>query len=361
MLNNRISPFTRTPGIAGKAFIDTHCSEEIIANFESKDSYTYVYKIVGLRGSGKSVEYARVMEHFRMQENWKVYALSAGGNPLKTLIAMLAQESFIENQVHNTSTRRTGSVSAVAPLFSASISAETADSQKDNEHYYSEEASFKEMLVKAKKMGYHILIGIDDIAKTEDMVRFLSVLGTVLMEPDKDVRFICTGVSKNIEDFVRVPHLSFFVRNESILMKPLDVHAIAEKYRSLLGASREEAVALARFTKGYAYAYQVLGDVCYRSGKNILDTENEEAFDDIIAPQYDLIWNTLTEAEQELVNIIVHCESGSVKEVKEKMAKPSGFTSLRDRLFKKHLLMKEPRGSISVQLPRFKEYVDLWG
>lgn len=57
-MHDKISPFTQTPGIAGRALIETHFSDEIIANFESRDSYKYVYKIVGLRGSGKSVEYS---------------------------------------------------------------------------------------------------------------------------------------------------------------------------------------------------------------------------------------------------------------------------------------------------------------
>ena len=89
-------------------------------------------------------------------------------------------------------------------------------------------------------------------------------------------------------------------------------------------------------------------------GGKILDS-----FDDTMAPQYDLIWGTLTEAEKELVRIIV-TGSGSVKEIKEKMEKPSGFASLRDRLIKKHLLLAEQRGVVSIPLPRFREYVDLW-
>lgn len=55
------NPFTRTPGVAGAAFIDMHYADEIIVNFESDLSSKFVYKIVGLRGSGKSVEYRKVI------------------------------------------------------------------------------------------------------------------------------------------------------------------------------------------------------------------------------------------------------------------------------------------------------------
>ena len=330
-----VSPFTMTPGIAGNALIQTHFSDEIIMNFETDQSCKYVYKIVGLRGSGKSVEYSHVVNYFRKRDKWLAYALSAGGNPVQTLISEMLG-------------------------LSADAGINTSVNISENPKYYSDEAELKEMIKKAAKMGYHILIGIDDIAKTDEMIRFLSILGTILMEPEQNVRFICTGLSKNIEDFVNVPHLSFFVRNESIKMKPLEPHSMTQKYRQLLGISREDAINLARFTKGYAYGYQVLGELCFKNGKSVIDENLAEDFDDAIGPQYDLIWSTLTDAEQELVRIIVNLDSGSVAEIKDKMGKESGFASLRDRLLKKHVLISATRGSVEVPLPRFKEYVNTW-
>ena len=43
----KIDPFTRTPGIAGAAFIDMHYADTIIENFSSELSSKYIYKIVG--------------------------------------------------------------------------------------------------------------------------------------------------------------------------------------------------------------------------------------------------------------------------------------------------------------------------
>lgn len=39
---------------------------------------------------------------------------------------------------------------------------------------------------------------------------------------------------------------------------PLPINEIAYKYQLYLGVELEEAASLAKFTKGYAYAYQVL-------------------------------------------------------------------------------------------------------
>ncbi len=360
MKKNGISPFTMTPGIAGSALINTHFSDEIIMNFESDESSKYVYKIVGLRGSGKSVEYSLVMNHFRRRDKWLVYALSAGGNPVQTLISQLSKERFVNSKITTESFSATAKAGGKLAAISADAGINAAVNITENANYYSDETELKEMLNKANSKGYKVLIGIDDIAKTDEMVRFLSILGTILIEPNHNVRFICTGLSKNIEDFVSVPHLSFFVRNESIKMKPLDLHSIAQKYRQLLEVTREEAISLAQFTKGYAYAYQVLGEVCFKHAVSTIDEDVEDDFDDVIGAQYDLIWGTLTEAEQNLVRVIVNADSTSISEIKSKMDKESGFASLRDRLIKKHILISEARGTVEIPLPRFKEYINTW-
>ena len=72
MAANKTDPFTRTPGIAGKAYIDNGIAATIIHNFCSDDSSKYVYKITGLRGSGKSVEYGRVIRTLKNEKNWLV-------------------------------------------------------------------------------------------------------------------------------------------------------------------------------------------------------------------------------------------------------------------------------------------------
>ena len=47
-MEKRVDPFTRTPGIAGAAYIDTKIADEIIDNFTSDESSKYVYKITNI-------------------------------------------------------------------------------------------------------------------------------------------------------------------------------------------------------------------------------------------------------------------------------------------------------------------------
>lgn len=356
----KISPFTWTPGNAGKAFIDTHAIDEIIANFESKESAKYVYKIVGLRGSGKSVEYSMVMDYFNKKEKWLVYSLSAAGNPIKSLLASLSLEPFSDSDVVTTTLTTEGEISGKALIGEGAVSTSISKITTKNTEFYSDETALRTMIKRAKQSKVRILVGIDDIAKTDEMVQFLSVLGSIVLEKDNNVYLICTGLTKNIEDFTKEPHLSFFVRNESIEIEGLNLHDIAYEYQQLLDVSQAESIELAKFTKGYAFAYQVLGEIYYKKTKEDDWESLMSRFDKVIGTQYDLIWNSLTKTEQELVIIITQSETGKVSEIQEKMNNPKGFTSLRDRLIKKHVVSSVIRGYVSINLPRFKEYVELW-
>ena len=360
MMNSKISPFTRTPGVAGKAIIETHFSDEIINNFNSEDSYKYVYKIVGLRGSGKSVEYSLVMNHFRGEKKWLVYSLSAGGNPIQTLISELSRIDFINNKKVSQSIGGNIDASGNVGVLSAGVQAQGTINISENENYYSEEATLKGMLEKVSKEKYNVLVGVDDIAKTEEMAEFLSILGTLIMDPNINIRFICTGLTKNIEDFVNLPHLSFFARNESITMQALNLHSMSQKYRQLLGISHEDAAALSKFTKGYAYGYQVLGEICFNHQKYVIDEEIEAEFDETIGSQYDLIWTTMTQSEQDFIKIVTNTDTHAVADIKRAMSNTNSFNSLRDRLIKKHILVSPSYGCLEVPLPRFKEYVNIW-
>ena len=318
-----INPFTRTPGVAGAAFIDMHYADEIIENYESDLSSKYVYKIVGLRGSGKSVEYRKIINNFADRKGWLVYTLSAAGDPTGTLIAKLSREL--------------------------------------NSRYYSAEAELSDMIQKANDEGYRVLVGIDDIARTPDMSRFLSIWGTMLLDDKKHIYFVCTGLAKNIEDFADEPNLTFFKRSETVETGPLNKYEIARMYHELLGITDEESVKLAKFTSGYAYAYQVLGSLYYDKKKTDTFENVLSLFDRIMfSDSYDLIWKSLTAAEQELVKCIVSSETGKASDIKAQMRNPHSYDSLRLRIRNKHLINTEDRGYIKIELPRFREYVKIW-
>ncbi len=357
----KTNPFTRTPGVAGAALIDTHYADEIIRNFNSDLSSKYVYKIVGLRGSGKSVEYRKIINQLSGSDGWLVYTLSAASDPISTLISMLSRESFIDDRLHSTAVSAGGAAEAGGMILKRSTDLKITRTTEKNPNYYSAEAELSEMIQKANDKGYKVLVGIDDIAKTPDMIKFLSIWGAMLLDDKKKIYFVCTGLAKNIEDFTDEPNLTFFKRSDPVETGPLNKYEIALMYRKLLEVDEEESVRLAKFTCGYAYAYQVLGSLYF-------DKRNQDTLEDIIpefdkimfGDSYDLIWKSLTAAEQDLVRLIVSSPTGKASEIKTGMSHPQGYDSLRQRLRNKHLINTDERGYIRINLPRFREYVLLW-
>lgn len=353
------SPFTFTPGMAGDAYIDMHHADEIIQNLKDDKSEKYVYKILGLRGSGKSVVYSKIINAMKEEKKWLVYTLSTGGNPIHTLLSTISHEKFINEYEKSVSLKAEGGVESDIAFLKGSGSVSTEITLSPNSNYFSPEASLKEMISLASKKGYHILIGIDDIAKSKEMTAFLSLIGDMILDRSKNIYLICTGLSKNIEDFVSEPHLSFFVRGDKIDIKHLSLSQITYKYKELLRIPTDKAQEFARFTKGYAYAYQVLGELYYKRPDSEISSLIDE-FDSIIADQYEIIWSSLTDAEKELAKLIANSKTGKADEIKKQMKNPSSYAVLRSRLIKKHIISVSNRTIMTIDLPRIKEYLDMW-
>lgn len=173
---------------------------------------------------------------------------------------------------------------------------------------------------------------------------------------------MCTGLYQNIEEFSEDKNLTFLKRSDSVEIKSLNQHDTAYMYQKLLNLDEKEAVELSRFVKGYAYAYQVMGSLYFNKNddqtmENLIPSFRHIIFKD----SYDLIWKTLTEAEKNLVRIIVNTESMKVSDIKEKMENRNSYSVLRSRLENKHILSTSEWGKVRVDLPEFKEFVNLWG
>ena len=300
-------PFTRTPGVAGKAYIDNGVADEIIRNFRSEESAKYVYKITGLRGSGKSVEYGKIIRTLKEDKNWRVYPLSSSGDAVP------------------------------------------------------DEATLTKMVATANKKKYKVLVGVDDISKTAEMVKLLSMIGSMLLE-GLQIYLVVTGLSENIEDFSAEKNLTFFKRADEREIKELSRYDIAYMYEKLLKVEPAEARRIEALTNGYAYAYQVLGTLYFNKDKS-------ETLEDIIPDferimfkdSYDLIWRTLTNGEKEVVRCIYRSKDGSAAKIKELMEKPASYSVYRDRLINKHLVDGDERGYLKIRLPRFDKYIEIWG
>ena len=358
---SKTDPFTRTPGIAGKAYIDNGVADDIISNLCNEESSKYVYKITGLRGSGKSVEYSKIIKTMKEQKGWLVYTLSASGDAVETLIAKLSMEKFINSKSETTSLNSTTSVGGSALVLSGNETVSISKTSSDNDHFFSQEATLSKMMSEANKNKYKVLIGIDDIAKTPETVKLLSMIGAMLLEGIQ-VYLIVTGLSENIEDFSSEKNLSFFKRADSKEIKALNKYEISYMYEKLLGIDSAEARKIEALSQGYAYAYQVLGSLYFsKNPKDTLEDIIPEFEKIMFKDSYDLIWKSLTEAEKDLVRCICQTKNGKTEDIKSLMKNPGAYTVYRERLLNKHLVDGETRGYLKIRLPRFDKFIEIWG
>ena len=97
------NPFTTTYSkIPASSYIPTEQVEEILQNFTYEQPSESVYKITGVRGSGKTVLLASVeqkMESEEMKQNgWYVYRLSPARDMLRQLLSFLARDGIIKEK-----------------------------------------------------------------------------------------------------------------------------------------------------------------------------------------------------------------------------------------------------------------------
>ena len=99
--------------------------------------------------------------------------------------------------------------------------------------YYDDEVELDGFLDQAFDKGKRILVCIDDIARTDDVVAFCSVYAKYV-RAEKPIYFVCTGLFKNLDAIGRVKNLTFFRRAASINVGALSDVSITNKYRKHL-------------------------------------------------------------------------------------------------------------------------------
>jgi hypothetical protein len=165
---------------------------------------------------------------------------------------------------------------------------------------------------------------------------------------------------EDIESLENIDGLTFFLRAAKYEMTPLNITYIRDDYKNTMKLSFEEAEKMAFITKGYAYAYQVLGKYMWDSGKKTLTTEVLHKLDEVLSDKvYKKIWDELAPKDKWFLQFIICKDTMSAEELLS-MAKTnhSQWSVPRSRLSEKGIIDVQSRGMISICLPRFREFVE---
>ncbi len=100
MQNPFTTTFSKTPE---NTYISTEQTAEILENFHYDLPSESVFKITGVRGSGKTVLLGKVEAELESEENkrngWLVFRLSPARDMLGQLAALLAKQGFIKEKI----------------------------------------------------------------------------------------------------------------------------------------------------------------------------------------------------------------------------------------------------------------------
>ena len=318
----------------------------VIETFRSENPSTQAYMITGVRGAGKTVTMTHIEHELAKDPDWITVPLNPNMNLLEGLASHLCLHkelaaSFITADINISIFNMSASVSTNMPPATV-------------------EVQLLKMLKIVKKMGKKVLITIDEVVKNQQMIEFASSFQTFVRE-DYPVFLLMTGLFENIRNLQNTNTLTFLYRTPRIDLKPLGIIGMSNDYKEVFGISSAEAEEMARFTKGYPYAFQTLGYLKWEEndGLNKIIPRFDSMMEDFV---YDKIWSELSEGDKKVLAAIA--KNGGRMKTKEVQIETgntsSSFSTYRKRLMEKGLIDTSDYGYVELTLPRFGEIINAW-
>ena len=317
--------------------------EDIYSSFFSESPNSQVYILTGIRGSGKTVAMTTIADFYKKDDAWICVELSPENDMLEQLASKLIDEGhlrkmFIKSEF-NFSFQGIGfSLKGDVPIVNVS-------SLLKREFEY----------LKRKKVK--VLISVDEAVSNNHMKVFAHEFQAFLREKF-DVFLLMAGLYQNISSLESSKSLTFLYRAPKIYLSSLNMVSIFNSYKRIFSLDNEETMELTKFTKGYAFAYQLLGNVLYESKDKKLTEAIISEFDELIYDRaYSIIYSELSNAEKDIIKAAVIDPSN------ERVMKAAHISSSQLSIYKKRLCLKgilvSGKERVVFALPRFKEIVTL--
>jgi len=319
-------------------------SDEIISNFKSKTG-NKSFLITGVRGTGKTVMLSHISKQFENEKNWIVIELIPNYDMLEQFASAL-YDSSIMNKIFN---NKTFGFSFSGISFSIS-----------GEKPITNVISLIEVLLdRIKKCDKSVLIAVDEVSNN-DYVKTFTQAFQLLIRKEYPIHLLMTGLYQNIYELQNDKDLTFLYRAPKISLEPLNLAAITNSYQELLNITKEEALLLAKETKGYAYAYQVLGHLVFEKQNPKLDDKLYAKYDQYLEEYvYEKMYSELSSNDKKILKAFTSDDINSVDNLllKSKMKK-NVFSVYRDRLIKRGIIESPEYGKLVLKLPRFYEFLE---
>lgn len=341
------NPFTLSFGKKPLQYISRIAqTNKIIENFEAETPSSQIFMITGVRGSGKTVMMTNIAGQMRADEKWIVVEL----NPARDLLQSLAAKLYGIPEIHARFLKARFDFSALG----LGVSVEDAAPITDIEN------AIELMLAQIRQEGRRLLITIDEVVYSEYIRAFVSAF-QIFLRQDQPIFLLMTGLYENIYDLQNDRSLTFLYRAPKLILEPLNYTAVRKHYMDIFDLDVSMAEKMTVLTKGYPFAFQVLGYLYWenRETKNLDDIlpEYDQYLEEYV---YDKIWSEVSELDKKVLTEISISGENRVKNLRERLEMKSQlFSVYRERLKRKGIIDTREYGKITLALPRFDEFVKI--
>lgn len=324
--------------------------KEYIARLEQKDTIVNsfvndeinIYMATGVRGAGKTAFMSNIKNYFRELAEWLVVEIGTEKDMVSSLVAKLNSKdslsTLFKNAKINLSFLGFGvEISGTAPIMDY-------------------EVALSKMLATIKKHKKKLLVTVDEVVDNQYMREFATTF-QILLRDNLPIYLMMTGLYNNIDDLQNERNMTFLHRAPKIHLNPLNIGTMAKNYAKNIGVDKNDALKMAQLTRGYPYAFQLLGYLTYKNGGNYTEVLDEfkQYLDEYV---YDKIFSELSDKDKKILYAIALCDSNKVADIRAKINLTTNeFNPYSKRLKRKELIKNSTRGYVELTLPLFDEYI----
>ena len=346
MNENAANPFTLSFGEKPYQYVERSlATDELIRDITSVHPTHRTFIVSGIRGSGKTVFLTDVMNKMEALDGWIIVEL----NPEDEMREALAAKLYSHAKLKHLFLEKEFSFSFQGISFSI----------KGKNPVPNIDDLLSRMFAALKRSGKKVLICVDEVSSSPAMRRF-ALSFQILIRQGYELFFLGTGLYENVSELENRKNLTFLIRASKTELSSLSLASIASSYMKSLGVNKTKGEELARATKGYAFAFQLLGYLLFRNKETSLTEEILHEYDENLSSYaYEKIWSTCSENDKKLVLAFPSNESAETKEILagSKLSKDS-FSTYRSRLLNKGIIVSLGWGKLMLALPRFREFMD---
>lgn len=322
----------------------TLVTDEIITELENEAMQNPCFMLSGVRGSGKTVTMTAIEREMKSKDDWIVIGLSPQLDMINSLVAKLYDtHEFINKFV---------TANLNLSQFGIGVAIESKPPVADIE------SALEKILGEIKRKNKRLLVTIDEVSNTQYMRQFASTY-QILIRNEYPIYLIMAGLYQNIQNLEDEDNLTFLYRTPKYEMEPINITLIQQRYKEVFALDTESAFNMATITKGYAFAYQVLGKYVWDDKENSVTDEVLARFDEAMEKYvYAKIWAELSATDKWYLKYIAQKETmdtATLLELTQK--KKNEFAQYRARLRDKGVIDVSTHGIIKMILPRFDVFV----